>query len=317
MQLADIAEYAKINYGTSWPPDYYLEVPCGYCIGCQKSSNNQYRIRLLYEVRSHPPGSCLFLTLTFDDEHLTRFEKDPNKAVRLFLDRVRKRYGKQIRHWIIGEYGTLHGRVHYHGILFNVPEELSTVYEVEHPGDHPIIRELWSYGFVFVGYVSDKTCSYITKYLTKSINGKKVRPRIISSKGIGSSYLESDDARLHKGGSQLQPFMMLSGYPQALPRYYYNKIFTEVDKQNMILDRYLDPPLPSFQGASYSTLPEMKAARLKTHLENVRADLSPVKAPPTRRIKTSMSRFADRLNESDNYEFSLKSLTYDEVSNSF
>ena len=133
MTNAEIVDYARIFYGCFWPPDYILEVPCGYCHSCQKSYNNQYRIRLLYELRKYPPGTCLFVTLTFDDDNLKKFSKDTNKAVRLFLDRLRKDYGKQIRHWFVCEFGTLYGRPHYHGILFNVPQALIDGYSPDVP----------------------------------------------------------------------------------------------------------------------------------------------------------------------------------------
>ena len=163
MTYNEIIDYAKVNYGTFWPPDYVIEVPCGYCHSCQKSYNNQYRIRLMYEVRRWPPNSCLFVTLTFDDDNLKKFSKDTNKAVRLFLDRLRKDYGKQIRHWFVCEFGTLHGRPHYHGILFNVPQELIDGYDSDVPGHHPLLASRWQYGFVFVGYVSEQTIIKISR----------------------------------------------------------------------------------------------------------------------------------------------------------
>lgn len=304
MTFNEVVDYAELNYGMVWPPDYIVDVPCGYCFSCQKSSNNQYRIRLMYEIRKWPPNTCLFVTLTFDDENLMKYQDNPNKAVRLFLDRMRKRFGKQIRHWFIGEYGTKKGRPHYHGILFNVPRELSTVYSVAHPGDHPVVRELWQYGFVFVGYVSDKTCSYITKYLTKSLNGKKVRPRVISSHGIGDNYLSSDESRLHKAGNKLQPFMHLNGFPQALPRYYYNKIFSEVDKQNMVLDNFISPPPFVWQGVRYSTEEERNSARVSTFEGNKSSGLTPYVAPPVNKVMSSEERFKKRLEQFEN-EFAL------------
>lgn len=194
------------------------------------------------------------VTLTFDDDNLKKFSKDTNKAVRLFLDRLRKAYGKQIRHWFVCEFGTLHGRPHYHGILFNVPQELIDGYSSDVPGHHPSLASRWQYGFVFVGYVSDETCSYITKYVTKSINGDRVRPRVITSFGIGENYLNTDEACLHKIGDKYQPSMLLNGFPQAMPRYYYDKIFTEVDKQNMVLDRFIHPPVEfSWQGQKFAS----------------------------------------------------------------
>lgn len=305
MSHNDIVDYAKTYYGTIWPPDYIVDVPCGYCHSCQKSVNNQYRIRLMYECRKYPPGSCLFVTLTFDDEHLNKFSKDYNKAVRLFLDRLRKNYGRQIRHWFIGEFGTLKGRPHYHGILFDVPREFIDAYDPDVPGHHPLLAKEWKYGFVFVGYVSDETCSYITKYMTKSINGDRVRPRVITSFGIGDNYLQSDEAQLHKMNGKYQPFMHLNGFKQALPRYLYGKIFSDVDKQNMVVERYVNPPPPTWQGVEYSTEDQRDAARCATLKSNEDIGLTPVFGPPVRRNKSSFEKFKDLLNEIDNQEFNI------------
>lgn len=292
MRSVDISEYAKLHYGTVWPPDYIVEVPCGYCHSCQKSSNNQYRIRLMHEIRCYPPGRCLFVTLTFDDKNLHEFAKDYNRAVRLFLDRLRKNYDRQIRHWFIGEFGTLHGRPHYHGILFDVPDSFLTSFDVEHPGRHPLLASEWKYGFVFVGYVSDETCSYITKYLTKSINGSNRRPRVISSKGIGVSYLNTDEAKLHRLPGRFQPFMVLNGFKQAMPRYYYNKIFSDFDRENMVMDRYLNPPTSfDWQGVTYSTSQARDEARASTLSGNKSIGLTPSYKPPTLSSVGSFARF--------------------------
>lgn len=303
MRKVDIIDYAKEHYGMAWPPDYTVEVPCGYCHSCQKSANNQYRIRLLHEIRCYPPGSCLFVTLTFDDENLIKFKSDYNKAVRLFLDRLRKNYGHQIRHWFIGEFGTLHGRPHYHGILFDVPDVFKTAFDVVHPGRHPLLAEGWKYGFVFVGYVSDATCGYITKYLTKSINGKNRRPRVISSKGIGASYLDSDEAKMHRLPGNFQPFMVLNGFKQAMPRYYYNKIFTDFDKENMILERYLNPPLFfDWKGVRYSDDVDFAVARNATFEVNKSIGLTPLSKPPTLSVFSSFDRFKKTVSEIKEFE---------------
>ena len=303
MTYNEVIDYAKLNYGTFWPPDYYLEVPCGYCHSCQKSYNNQYRIRLLYECRKYPPGTCLFITLTFDDDNLKKFSKDTNKAVRLFLDRLRKDYGKQIRHWFVCEFGTLHGRPHYHGILFNVPRELMDGYNSDVPGHHPLLASRWMYGFVFVGYVSEETCSYITKYVTKSINGDKVRPRIISSHGIGDNYLNTDESKLHKFGGCYQPFMVVNGFPQAMPRYYYNKVFTEVDKRNMVLDRYIDPPVEfSWQGQKFGDKFDQITQRRSTLQQNIASGLTPATSLPSSKRVSSFDRFKKNMDNNKDFQ---------------
>lgn len=301
MTFNEVVDYAKIYYGCFWPPDYYLEVPCGYCHTCQKSYNNQYRIRLLYELRKYPSGTCLFVTLTFDDYNLKKFSKDTNKAVLLFLDRLRKDYGKQIRHWFVCEFGTLYGRPHYHGILFDVPKALIDKYSPDVPGHHPLLASRWKYGFVFVGYVCDETCSYITKYVTKSINGSQVRPRIISSHGIGSNYLDTEECSLHKLGNQrYQPFMVLNGFQQAMPRYYYNKIFSDVDKQNMVLDRFVNPPVEfSWQGQKFSSKLERDEMRRSTLNQNIASGLTPVfPLPHTKRV-SFFDRFKENMDKNE------------------
>ena len=303
MTRKEIRDYSREIYGMLWPPDYDLEVPCGYCHSCQKSVNNQYRIRLLYECRRPlSPGRInLFVTLTFNDDYLEKFADDPNRAVRLFLDRMRKRYGKQVRHWFIGEYGTLNGRPHYHGILFCVPSEIANSPYGPHTGQNLELESVWQYGFIYCGYVCDETCSYITKYLTKSLNGDKVRPRVISSLGIGDNYLSTDEAKMHKMSDlEYQPFMLLNGFKQAMPRYYYNKIFSKVDHQNIVLDRYLNPPDEFHLGPlSFKVRKSFVSARRALYSTNVMQGLTPSVAPPTRKRKARKSI----LTEIENKEF--------------
>ena len=100
-------------------PDYHISVGCGKCDYCQKRRLNAYRIRLNYELQQY--SNSLFVTLSFCDDALEEYKDDYNKAVLQFLDALRKYYKHNIRHWFICEFGTEHGRPHYHGLLFNVP----------------------------------------------------------------------------------------------------------------------------------------------------------------------------------------------------
>jgi hypothetical protein len=116
-----------------------------------------------------------------------------------------------------------------------------------------------------------------------------VRPRIISSFGIGSNYLDTEEAVLHKlGGQHYQPFMVLNGFQQAMPRYYYNKIFSDVDKQNMIVDRLIDPPVEfSWQGQKFSSKLERDEMRRSTLNQNIASGLTPVlPLPHTERVSS-------------------------------
>lgn len=206
--------YSSLGYRD--PPDRYLFVPCGKCQSCIRTKMLGYKIRLLSELE-HTPGKSTFVTLTFDDDNLNRFKDNPNKSVRLFLDRMRKRLGRSIRHWICAEYGEKNTkRLHYHGILFDIPDSL----------DEDMLVSLWPYGISHFGYICDETVPYLTKYVTKTEQkeGQKL-PRIISSFGIGKDFIK--DYSYLKSLLQASISGMQGVIP--LPRYLKSKIFDDFE----------------------------------------------------------------------------------------
>lgn len=220
----DLYDYSMRVFGIPFPPNYYINVPCGKCIECQKRKLSGYRFRLLHEIMQYPKS--IFVTLTFDNEHLHKFRSNPNKSLSLFLDRVRKRYGRQVRHFFIAEYGSLNGRLHFHGILFDIDISNSE------------LSELWKYGFTFVGYANEITAKYIVKYLTKDVTKGVKPPRVLTSKGIGSSWLDTSDCRLVK--ANLSTCLFLGGMPYPLPRYYIDKMYSEREKEIMSYYTYME-----------------------------------------------------------------------------
>lgn len=272
MTFPEYTSYCLAYFGDTEALDKYIEVPCGCCHSCERSRMRSYMIRLLYELSVYPDS--LFITLTFDDYHLDKFRDNPNKAVRLFLDRVRKTYGKTIRHWIVPEFGSLRGRLHYHGLLFGVGD-INIGYRLD---------SLWRYGFIYVGYANDKTARYITKYVTKSLSrpyGKDL-PRIISSKGVGASYLTDENIEFHCSQTGvLRPYILFGSYKVPLPRYYYDKIFSDEDKLCMLIERSYNPPDKVYvAGVPYSPDDAIKARR-RLFLNNISLGLS---FKPIRRI---------------------------------
>lgn len=293
-------DYAMETYGLEHLPDEYVEVPCGRCVGCLKSQQFAFSMRLQFELASHPPNSSLFVTLTFDDENLSIFRDDLNKPVLRFLDLIRKKYGKQVRHWFVCEFGTLKGRPHYHGILFNCPPDLVNSF-TDKVGYHRVISETWKYGITFTGFVTEATCKYVAKYVSKSLNGKNVRPRLISSVGLGLSYLK-ENAVLHKDANgNCSPLVVVGGKPMALPRYYFNKIFTQTDKQNMVLDRYLDPKY-FWQGVEYSDKAERDQVRAQSFASHIRDELTSKNKFPSKPRKRVITKL---LTENIKTEFEL------------
>ena len=124
-----------------------VPIKCGKCMECRKQIAREWQVRLLEEVKENKNG--IFVTLTFSNESIVEliektkkvkdkttgkyyelsinelegYEKDNAicaKAVRLFLERWRKKYKKSIRHWLVSEIG--HNgteNVHLHGIIWS------------------------------------------------------------------------------------------------------------------------------------------------------------------------------------------------------
>lgn len=55
--------------------DGFLYVPCGFCPACHKSFHSRWRSRLESAINTH--AATLFITLTYDNEHLPLCEIDP------------------------------------------------------------------------------------------------------------------------------------------------------------------------------------------------------------------------------------------------
>lgn len=243
------------SLGYVQPPDKFIEVPCGKCVSCLKTRRNGWRMRLMAEFYRYP--SSAFITLTFNDESLDKFKDNPNKAVRLFLDRFRKFFGKSIRHFIVPEFGSKTERLHYHGILFNLPPIF----------DEDVLASIWKYGFVYVGYCNAKTINYVIKYITKPDSSNMSLPRLIVSKGVGISFLESYGVDIK---DNYQPYFVSNGYKIPLPRYYLTKLFTEVERVCMQYLSSLQPFVRYVDGQKCFDLSSYKHA-LKQYYDKLSA----------------------------------------------
>lgn len=207
----------------------YITIDCGKCIECRKKIAREWQIRLCEEIKNYE-GKMLFVTLTFAEGQyqllrraygLHDEEQIVKKAVRLFLERVRKKTKKSMKHWLITEHGK-NGteRIHLHGILWsNFTQEE--------------IAELWKYGFVYVGqYVNEKSAGYITKYITKE-DDRGYKGIVLCSAGIGKCYTQKEVNRQKhqfRGAETIDTYRGTNGHILALPRYYRNLLFTDKQK---------------------------------------------------------------------------------------
>ncbi len=212
-----------------------VPVGCGKCIECRKQKSRNWQVRLQEDLRENKNGK--FVTYTFSEYELQKidneikglsgYERDNEIcriAVRRYTERWRKKYKKTLRHWLVTELGGKNTeRVHMHGIVWTD--------EVED------IKEIWKYGKVWIGeYVSSKTVNYIVKYVSKvDEKHKEYNSKIFTSKGIGKGYMNREDVvrNIYKKDETIETYRTREGIELALPIYYRNKIYNEVEREKL------------------------------------------------------------------------------------
>lgn len=232
----------KKNGGVIPPLVYYetayVPVGCGKCIECLKQKSNEWRIRLHEELKANKYS--YFITLTFNAESLEYLRRDiksddvnkiATRAVRLFLERYRRKYKKSIKHWLITELGQDNTeRIHLHGIIFP-PFEINNEW----------LEDIWKYGITDKGkYCNSKTINYIVKYLYKiDSKHKNYSPIILCSKGIGNSYINRISIEKHKynGKNTVEYYTLPNGQRINLPIYYRNKLWDDGDRERLWIQR--------------------------------------------------------------------------------
>lgn len=224
-----------------------VPAPCGKCTQCMKKKAREWNIRLQEELQDDDRG--IFITLTFSNEAYTKINaitddrhegyarenKIAKKAVRLFLERWRKKYKKSLKHWLVTELGHEGTEnIHIHGIVWT-----------DAPSSE--IERIWEYGFTWIGdkrigtgYVNRKTINYITKYVTKKDEKHKhYEAAILTSAGIGKGYLQ----RRNKGVNQYNAtatnttYTTTTGHKISMPTYFKKKIYTDEEREKIWLQK--------------------------------------------------------------------------------
>ena len=227
---ANVLPDCKVPSSQLVPPDYYLEVPCGKCVGCKKKHRLGWSIRLLQEIDNH--SASTFLTLTLDDKYYSEFRSDPKRPLKLYIDRLRKELGFRPRYFFVSELGDEKehtGRLHYHGIIFGTDVKRLP---------YSLQRGKWNYGISYTLPVSHKTANYLTKYLLKGT--KDYKPFILCSNGIGSSYVNRKHFDWHLNSFDFRDWIMFNGSRYPLPQYYLRKFYSEDILLVRMLNRFRD-----------------------------------------------------------------------------
>lgn len=161
------------------------EFGCGKCYPCLAKRKRLWATRLLLEQLLHE--SSFFVTLTYDEEHVPCDGSVCVRAAQRFLKRLREKMAPaKLRYFIVGEYGDVTWRPHYHAVLFGLR-------------DPSLVKESWTLGFCHIGQLTAQSAAYVVSYTVKAMNTvadlrlKGRRPefaRMSLRPGIGAGAME-------------------------------------------------------------------------------------------------------------------------------
>lgn len=208
--------------------DTHIVVPCRKCHECLRSEAQQWRFRLEQESKKYSPSSRhIFVTLTFNDRYYDyNNPTDISRYLREFSDTLYLRFGRRLRHWYVTELGEKNHRLHLHGIIYDFPRITENGYDLKgKPLNLWFEKNLWKFGFVWIGYVDNRTFNYVTKYITKPQKTDWYhKPRVYCSPRLGND----DDLVLDKLKSlslSTGDFLFAkNGKSRFLPKYYRNQL---------------------------------------------------------------------------------------------
>lgn len=214
-----------------------IDLPCGRCIGCRLEHAKEWALRcwhehLMYEEEGKP---SMFVTLTYDQEHLPPDGGLDHRHFQKFIRAMRKKTGLKLRYFMCGEYGGQTLRPHYHAIIFGYrPPDLKLVNTRNNTRNYTseIMSELWPHGGHEIGYVSFKNAGYVARYVLKKhtkpelfdpstgeiseANLKSPYTRMSLKPGIGYSWYQKYKSDLYPHDYAVLP----DGRETAVPKYY-------------------------------------------------------------------------------------------------
>lgn len=225
------------------PPvlDRYVAFPCGKCIACRINKKREWTLRLQHETAF--ADSAYFITLTYDDEHLPLDENGLNcpnvRDIQLFLKRLRKHYkDSKIRYMINSEYGEEFKRIHYHGIIFNLPSDIldgATIIKRKSGISYHSqkFEDFWQCGNAEIADICPERIAYTCQYFVDKSILDGYKPSIsVMSRGYGIGKIASEKLSDKVRFYNLKSLKSHTGNPVSIPRYYKNKIYTDEERKD-------------------------------------------------------------------------------------
>lgn len=100
----------------------FVTVPCGKCVQCRARNARDWKVRLYHHSLTY--GDAVFVTLTYDDDHMDSVDLNYHHF-QLFMKRLRRKFpDKRITYFVSGEYGSSSLRRHFHCIIFGLDFDL-------------------------------------------------------------------------------------------------------------------------------------------------------------------------------------------------
>lgn len=187
-----------------------LLVPCGQCELCQSASRTEKSVLVQLHCVAYE-RMPMFLTLTYDDQHLIYGRCGEPSLHRPHLSEFIKKYKRdysltcdKFSYVACGEYGDKNNstvgvaRPHYHAIWFG-DDQLHDLWLKDVHFAEDFLASEWTHGYVDVNEALWSGIHYVTKYCLKDgqdVPKGSVKPFFVSSNGIGLSWLKSEKASL-------------------------------------------------------------------------------------------------------------------------
>lgn len=203
-----------------------LKLPCGRCTGCRLERSRQWAQRCMHEASFYDNNTWLTLTYAVLPEDGSLRPRD----MVLFLKRLRKKFGADIRFFQCGEYGELFDRPHHHVCLFNYEFIDKYFWRLKNGRRFyrsPSLEKLWTLGNSEIGDLTEESAGYTARYIMKKINGKM----------MADHYANEDGVIRHP------EYITMSRRP-GIGRKWIDKFMSDVYPEDFVLNKYKIPCKP-------------------------------------------------------------------------
>ena len=169
-------------------------IPCGRCLNCQKNKSIYWSKKCVLETKTKP--YFYFLTLTFDDAHLSASVSECLRQHTLFMKRFRKNNklnNVDFKYFSSLEIGEKTKRFHFHSLFFSTIELFKDKTPIKPTIDgcyyrSPELAKNWRNGHISVFALHNQPkVESVINYVASYVNKASIYH--FASKGLGYDYI--------------------------------------------------------------------------------------------------------------------------------